>query len=326
MRRPRPAKRRLEVAFAWIETPSGVWLQQRPPTGLWAGLWQLPGLEGPRSRLRLAQKLDVRLGKRVATVRHELTHRSVAASVYRAADEPENLPDCTRPSRDPLGAPLSALARKAIAAVCKTGALTLLLALFASGCLYEELATRKGDRKVVVRAEDLADFVAEADPRAGTARLVKRKTAGGATALAYTFSDPARQISIHSTATVIDPGRGGSARPVYENALRRHRAVEDGEDGVRLVPMPLRLPKAEEASLFLVVKRGLPVGNVFLAWSGNVATDTRITGAYIDDTRVARRLVLPKFLRLARFDPDTSTIRPAASLDRLDRHARMRLE
>jgi len=119
----RPSKRpTLPMVFLWHRTRSGVWLEQRPLRGLWAGLWQLPGEEGAGSRGRLASRFGVALTHRIADIRHELTHRVVLASVYAVA------PAAKLPRRrglrrfaDPLAAPLSAVARRAITAVLDTG-------------------------------------------------------------------------------------------------------------------------------------------------------------------------------------------------------------
>jgi A/G-specific adenine glycosylase len=107
------ARQSIEIAFAWIEREGGVVLEQRPLDGLWPGLWELPSAAGPNAKTALAKRLGQRLGRVIATVTHDLTHRRVQASVYRV--------DGAKPSgrlwTDSLTAPLSALARKAILAV-----------------------------------------------------------------------------------------------------------------------------------------------------------------------------------------------------------------
>lgn len=111
------ARRRLKVAFAWIEGRSGVWLERRPLEGLWGGMWQLPGAEGPQARGRLAERLGIDLGRPIAEVEHRLSHRDVHALVYRAATAHGLRRSGDRaPYPDPLAAPLSALARKAVRA------------------------------------------------------------------------------------------------------------------------------------------------------------------------------------------------------------------
>ncbi|MBI5511024.1 MAG: A/G-specific adenine glycosylase [Deltaproteobacteria bacterium] len=128
---------RLKVAFAWLSCRRGVWLEQRPLGGLWAGLWELPSASGPGAKTRLEGQLRVVLGRPIAKVEHQLTHRDVTAVVYVPARAPAALltpPPVPVPgpgragakiaaprsrSRlwpDPLAAPLSALARKAIVA------------------------------------------------------------------------------------------------------------------------------------------------------------------------------------------------------------------
>jgi A/G-specific adenine glycosylase len=122
-RMPRAERPTLEMAFLWHRSRSGVWLQRRPLQGLWAGLWQLPGEEGPGSRERLTQRFDAPTSRCIAEVRHQLTHRIVLASVH------ESSPATTIPRRaafrcfaDPLTAPLSALARRAITEALRAGA------------------------------------------------------------------------------------------------------------------------------------------------------------------------------------------------------------
>ena len=113
-KRPVPARSLLRVAFAWNERGPALLLEQRPLAGLWPGLWELPSASGPRAKADLGRRLHQALGPRLARVRHELSHRHVAASVYRAsfAAQPGQ-----KWWRDPLAAPLSSLARKAIVAV-----------------------------------------------------------------------------------------------------------------------------------------------------------------------------------------------------------------
>lgn len=113
--KPRAKRKELRVAFAWVEPDDGgLWLSQRGLEGLWAGLWELPSAETPTA---LATLLGLRrLAKPLARVEHTLSHRDVIATVY-AARPPRSPPSGWRVYRDPLSAPLSALARKAIEAV-----------------------------------------------------------------------------------------------------------------------------------------------------------------------------------------------------------------
>jgi A/G-specific adenine glycosylase len=110
-------RKKLSVAFAWIETPEGVWLEQRPLDGLWAGLWELPSGEGRAAKKGLQEKLAVVLGRPMARVSHQLSHRDVTATVYGLEGVPGAGNRRLQPYHDPLAAPLSGLARKAIQAV-----------------------------------------------------------------------------------------------------------------------------------------------------------------------------------------------------------------
>jgi len=106
--------KRLPVALAWLEDGRGVYLRRRPLEGLWAGLWELPSAEGRGAARRLAVELGAELGRPLARVTHVLSHRRVVATVYVVAARPG--PDLV-PYTDPLAAPLSGLARRAIEAV-----------------------------------------------------------------------------------------------------------------------------------------------------------------------------------------------------------------
>ncbi len=115
-----PPTRDLPMALALVRDAKGVWLRQRSLQGLWAGLWELPSAEGPRARVRLAKELGVPLRVEVARVTHLLTHRRVLARVYLAAPAaPAALG--LKAYAQPLDAPLSALARKALRATVAQG-------------------------------------------------------------------------------------------------------------------------------------------------------------------------------------------------------------
>ena len=106
-------RRTLRIAFAFIERGPALLLEQRSLDGLWAGLWELPSASGPRAQQSLGRRLGHAPGPRLARVVHDLTHRRVVASVYRARGSrgPRQ-----KWWRNPLAAPLSSLARKAIQA------------------------------------------------------------------------------------------------------------------------------------------------------------------------------------------------------------------
>lgn len=114
---PATTRKRMRIAFAWIETTRGIWLTRRPLDGLWAGLWELPS--APAAKL-----LRERFGgnpRRITQVAHQLTHRDVVATIYRTTAAPPRRSATLQPFRDPLSAPLSGLARKAVQAVLSNG-------------------------------------------------------------------------------------------------------------------------------------------------------------------------------------------------------------
>lgn len=106
----------MAVAFAYVAQPQGVWLVRRPVTaGLWAGLWELPSAAGMHAEAELAAACGGKLGPPLGVVAHRLTHRRVTATIYR----PEKRPLWTATAQkrlwpEPLSAPLSTLARRAV--------------------------------------------------------------------------------------------------------------------------------------------------------------------------------------------------------------------
>ena len=112
--------RPLSVAFAYCVEAGGLQLRRRPLEGLWAGLWEMPSEHGPEGPRALRARGFV-LGPKLAQVGHLLTHRRVTACVYaatlpRGAAERDGLVKHAQP----LQAPLSTLARKAIVAAQAT--------------------------------------------------------------------------------------------------------------------------------------------------------------------------------------------------------------
>jgi A/G-specific adenine glycosylase len=115
-KKTKAARKSLRIAFAWIEHQGALLLEQRALDGLWPGLWELPSASGARAKQELGQRLGQILDRPLARITHELTHRRVSASVYQAHAKAQAR---QRWWKEPLAAPLSALARKAILAAFK---------------------------------------------------------------------------------------------------------------------------------------------------------------------------------------------------------------
>ena len=115
-----PRKQNMSVAFAWLEQGKGLLLEQRGLEGLWPGLWELPSSQAESeeaARILLEKKLGSRLGEQIAIVKHALSHRNVTARVYAISGElNKNLTSRRVLYAEPLKAPLSSLAKKAIRA------------------------------------------------------------------------------------------------------------------------------------------------------------------------------------------------------------------
>jgi A/G-specific adenine glycosylase len=117
-KKTRTVRKSLRIAFAWTENQGALLLEQRALDGLWPGLWELPSASGARAKLELGQRLGQKLGRPLAKISHVLTHRQVAATVYPATGKPQS---GQKWWKDPLAAPLSSLARKAILATRRQG-------------------------------------------------------------------------------------------------------------------------------------------------------------------------------------------------------------
>ncbi len=64
---------RREHWWLWLQWRGRVWLQQRPPTGVWAGLWTLPLFDDEAALAQTAQALGA-CCEAQATIEHALTH------------------------------------------------------------------------------------------------------------------------------------------------------------------------------------------------------------------------------------------------------------
>jgi A/G-specific adenine glycosylase len=115
-RKPRTARKRLDVAMLWNQRSenSAVLLEQRHPSGLWAGQWQLPSEEGEAAREKLGARLDCETEDTGVQVRHLLTHREVVARVYRSEKFFDQPVERMRWESAPRSAPVNALSRKVI--------------------------------------------------------------------------------------------------------------------------------------------------------------------------------------------------------------------
>ncbi len=125
-RRSPARRRRAYVAYAMVRPRSGgLWLEQRPLEGLWAGMWEPPSslcefrVDAER---QLAGRLRCKLEARGEPISHTLSHLQIEARWYRPIS-----PVRLRPSRrrrvfdSPADAALSALARKAIVGARQSG-------------------------------------------------------------------------------------------------------------------------------------------------------------------------------------------------------------
>lgn len=112
----RPKKQPMRVVFAWRQDKKGLWLWQRPLQGLWAGLWEMPSAHGDDGVAALVEA-GITMGPPMCQVTHVLTHRTVTAVVCRGEGTAAQWRKAgAKPVADPLAAPLSALAVKAIVA------------------------------------------------------------------------------------------------------------------------------------------------------------------------------------------------------------------
>lgn len=117
--KPTAARRSIRVLCAAIHDPNGrLLVEQRPATGLWAGLWQMPALEceqGPApTRAHLAHALGLDQGiawRRLGVVRVVLSHREVSLTLLapRVPPKPRELRAMARGRRWVTSADLARL-------------------------------------------------------------------------------------------------------------------------------------------------------------------------------------------------------------------------
>lgn len=93
VKRTRRAAQPVRAAAAAIEHQGRYLLVRRPAQGILGGLWQFPAVQlngggatsALRAHVRSRLRLDVRVGRQLATVRHEMTHRRLEVRVYGCA-------------------------------------------------------------------------------------------------------------------------------------------------------------------------------------------------------------------------------------------------
>ena len=83
MKTRKPVRGEREHWRLWLQWRGRVWLQQRPSTGVWAGLWTLPLFDDEAALARAAQVLGVRCEAH-ATIKHAMTHYEWTLHTMRA--------------------------------------------------------------------------------------------------------------------------------------------------------------------------------------------------------------------------------------------------
>ena len=75
---------RREHAWLWLQRADAVWLQQRPATGVWAGLWSLPLFDDDTALHAAAAALNAH-PESLPPIEHALTHFDWRLRPFRAA-------------------------------------------------------------------------------------------------------------------------------------------------------------------------------------------------------------------------------------------------
>jgi A/G-specific adenine glycosylase len=108
---------------AWIRDAGRVLLARRPPTGLLAGLWELPGGLGDDLAAALAGRVRLADATPLGTTTHVFTHLRLHTTVYAATGEPNLGEDLRWVADGELdGMALSTQARRTIALARAPGA------------------------------------------------------------------------------------------------------------------------------------------------------------------------------------------------------------
>jgi A/G-specific adenine glycosylase len=92
----RAARKQRRNALLWLQQGTRIWLVQRPPKGVWAGLWALPEFESAPA-LETAVSAWPGRGQWLPTVQHALTHFDWTLQPLRwvmppRARQPQDLP------------------------------------------------------------------------------------------------------------------------------------------------------------------------------------------------------------------------------------------
>lgn len=77
----------IHCASVLVRSRRGVLIEQRPPNGLWAGLWQAPTIEDaarPITTSRLRSALPIENLRRIDAFEFQTTHRTLRFCVYEA--------------------------------------------------------------------------------------------------------------------------------------------------------------------------------------------------------------------------------------------------
>jgi A/G-specific adenine glycosylase len=135
--KPKKVKPKREVAMVLAVSPAGVLLEKRPPSGIWAGLWSFPELDGPEAVddwCRQALGCEPEVQQRWPAVAHSFTHFDLTMHPVevRLADADERVMEADRwlwynsaaPADVGLAAPVAKLLRQLDAGENNQGAIT----------------------------------------------------------------------------------------------------------------------------------------------------------------------------------------------------------
>lgn len=112
---PKKPPREERMLFVWLEQAGRLWLYQRPPSGIWGGLWCLPHqTPSPQATLPHTHRLTHR------TLRYAVSHRRLSSHERWALDDPQHAQGAWYTPKEALALALPQPIKVLIAARCST--------------------------------------------------------------------------------------------------------------------------------------------------------------------------------------------------------------
>ena len=158
------------------------------------------------------------------------------------------------------------------------------------------------DKALFLRVADLAEFGVRYPNTEAGETFGKAKLADGSYEITYKFetSGDARPLFIQSSVNV---GRTTTDAQFAESTEKFGLMAAFKQNGVE----EREVPGVRNGKLTLLVKGGMPIGNVFTLREAGRTHVLVLSGLYVKDAAVWQKLMAPKLERLTRYSPDAKS-------------------